>query len=517
MKPRFLEFNEFSSGKSQRSSIFANMNNPLDPFYGFKSAHDANNVVMGENGLEKFPGYTEYLNSAVTDTPTITGIYEYKKTGSSAATYFIVCAGTKVYTASGGNLTEIYSGVTAGATFNFVTFNNVCILLNGEDDPLYFDGTTCDEISFTDPDTIFGTAKPKFAEIFRNRIFYSGDASKPSRVWSPRPGTYDNFDNTTSLVDAFDVSVGDGYKITELKVFSKDLMIIYKQGSILRLSGSTPFGSSVDPFRIEEVTRDIGCIAGRTVVQAGKDHYFLSISGYKRLSAVDTYGDISDADPSYQITDDINLLNYTDSVISEAHATYVQQERHIYLHVPTGSGTTNTQTFVFDVKTGAVMPRSDITAACGAIVNRIYYTGDYDGMVHEQLDGDNYNGDAIESYWESKWLAIGGIRNKKKFKDLIIHFETSGTATITVQWTIMKMDGSEESFTKSSEAVTGDVWDVAKWDEAIFDAGQSTIFKKNNLGRGRAIKIKIINNNANERWKVRKIELGYMNLGRVAA
>jgi len=517
MTTRILEFNEFSTGKSQRSSIFANLNNPLDPFYGFKSAHDANNVIMGENGLEKFPGNTEYLNSAVTDTPIITGLYEYKKTGSSAATYFIVCAGTKIYTASGGNLTEIYSGITEGATFNFVTFNNVCIMLNGTDDPLYFDGTTCDEISFTDPSTILGTAKPKYAEVFRNRIFYSGDAASPSKIWTPRPGTYDNFDNTTGLVDAFNISIGDGSRITRLKTFSKDLMIVYKQGSILRISGANPFGASVDPFRIEEVSKDIGCIAGRTVVQAGKDHYFLSYSGYKRLSAVDTYGDISDADPSYQITDDVNLINYSDSVVSEAHATYIPQERQIYLHVPTGSGTTNTQTFVFDVKTGSAQPRGGITAQYGAIVNRTYYTGDYSGMIHEQLDGDDYAGEAIESFWESKWLAIGGIKNKKKFKHLMIYFETSGSATITVQWTIMKMDGSEESFTKSSEAVTSDLWDVAEWDEAVFDAGQSTIFKKNNLGRGLAIKLRITNNNANERWKVRKIELGYMNLGRVAA
>lgn len=516
-----ISFDDFSAGKSTTSGIFANVSNPMDKHFGLKSAQDAVNVVMSENGLEKFAGYDNYLSAAIGGTPTITGLYEYKKTGTSSATAFIVTAGTKVYTASGGSLTEIYSGLTSGAYCSFITFSNVVIIMNGVDVPLQYDGTTCAAVTYTDPDGIFEntsntTATPAWAGIFRNNLFYGGDPSYPDRLWKPRPGTHNNFDNSLSTVDAFDISPGDGGKLTGFKAVSKDLAAIYKEGAIFRLSGSSPFGSSVDPFNLEEVTRDVGCIAPRTIVQVARDHYFLSQDGLKKLSIVFDYGDIQQLDPTYEIKDAINELNYTASTIDDAFCVYVKDDRHLYLHVPGGGASTNTECYVHDVATGANMPRSGITASCGAIVSRLYYTGGYDGQIYKQLFGDNYDGSAINSSWESKWLALGNLQSKKDFKSLLIYFETSGTATITVQWQVMKLDGTVQTGSKSTAAIGTDTWDVGEWDSAVFDSGESTVFKEQNLGRGRAIKLKITNSNADERWKVRRVELEYRDLGKVS-
>lgn len=517
-----LTFNDFSTGVSEPSSLFAVMDNPLDPHYGMKAAATANNVIMNENGLEKFMGNLATLVSTIPGSPTITGVYQYKKTGPGAASYFLVAAGTKIYTYSAGSLTEIFPlstghTITAGNPFWFETYGGACQMCNGVDKPLYFDGTTCDRITFTDPDSIFGTATPSFVFRFRNRLLYGGDPTNPSRLWTPRPDTYNNFDNTLSTVDAFDVSPGDNYVLTGAKALSKDLAVIYKNGACYRLSGSNPFGSASDVFLLEEISQEIGCIAGRTITQVGRDQFFLSSNGFKRLTIVNDYGDVQDSDPSYEIKDEISSLNYTDAVIANAFAVYVKSERHIYLHVPVGSGTQNTQVYVYDIKTGSNMPRSGITASCGALFDRKYYTGDYAGQVTEQLINDDYNGAAIPSSWESKWVTVYGLNNKHNFKHIRIYFESSGTATITVSWQIMKKDGSTRSGSKSSEAASGDVWDVALWDVAVFDNGQDVIFSKNNLGRGVAIKLKITNNNAAEHWKVRKIEMGVLNLGRVAA
>lgn len=515
---KIYSFDDFSTGLNQRSSKYADVANVLSADFGMKSAAAANNVRMTQYGLEKFPGYNNYLLSAITGTPTVTGLYYYKKTGVSAANYWIVTAGTKIYTASGGSLTEIYSGVTAGAYFQFKTYNNVCLMMNGVDPMLYYDGTTCATVSFIDPSSIIGTAKPSFAEIFRNRIFYSGDATFPSRIWTPRPGTYNNFDNTFSTVDAFDVSVGDGHKITGLRSLQDNIMVIYKEESTHRLEGASPFGSSVDPFVIKEVSRKIGCIAPRTIVEVSTgDQFFLSKNGFKSFLTVQQYGDIKSADLTDRIPDELADINFATGVIAKAFAVYVDTEDQIYLHVPTGSSTTNNQIYVFDVKTRAIQPRKGITASYGAVIDRTYYTGDYAGQIHQQLSTDSYNGVAIESFWESKWIAIGGLKNKKKFKHLLIDFESAGRATITVQWQIMRMDGSIKTLNYSSSNQIADSWDFGLWDSAEWNSESGKVFKKNNLGRGRAIKIKIINNNANERWKIRKIELGIQNLGQAAA
>jgi len=512
---KIISFDDFSSGVFQRSSIFADMENPLAGDFGFKSAADANNVIMGRSGLEKFSGYDKYLPMAIPGSPVITGIYEYKKTGPSADSYLIVCAGDKIYDASGAVLTEVYTGITPNVFFNFVTFNNVCILLNGVDDPIYFDGIICAPITFNDPDEIFDGAKPRLAEIFRNRIFYSGDSIHPSRVWTPKPGTYDDFDNSLSLVDSFDVSVGDGYKIIGIKALTKDILVLYKEGSILRLSGSSPFGTAIDAFRLEEISRETGCLATRTIVQVGKDHFFLSQTGLKRLSTVNEYGDVQVFDPSYQLKSAFENVNYSSTAVENAFSTYLKREQHLYLHVPEGSNHNNTQIYVYDPMTGANMPRNGINASCGAVVARTYFTGDYSGNIHRHLGVNNYAGERILSHWESKWLPIEGLNNKKIFRNLLIYFETSGTTTIVIQWSLMKMDGSVFTSSKTTGSVSSDIWDTGAWDTAIFDADENTVFHKNNLGRGRAIKIKIINNNANETWKIRRIELGVQNLGRV--
>lgn len=511
-------FDDFSTGLNQRSSKYADVANVLSPDFGMKSAASANNVRMTQYGLEKFPGYDNYLASAIVGTPAVTGLYYYKRTGASAANYWIVTAGTKVYTASGGTLTEIYSGITAGAYFQFKTYNNVCLMMNGTDAVLYYDGTTCAAVTFTDPSTIFGSARPSFAEIFRNRIFYSGDSTNPSRVWTPRPGSHNNFDNGLSTVDAFDVSVGDGQKVTGLRALQDDILVIYKEESTHRLEGASPFGASVEPFAIKEVSRKIGCIAPRTIVEVSTgDQFFLSKNGFKSFLTVQQYGDVKAADLTDNIPDELADINFAASTIVNAFAVYIDTEDQIYLHVPTGAGTTNTQVYAFDAKTRAIQPRSGITAACGAIINRTFYTGDYSGQIYQQLTTDSYNGSAIESHWESKWIAIGGLKNKKKFKHLLIDFESAGLATITVQWQIMRMDGTIKTLSKSSVNVSDGTWDDATWDTDVWDSETGKMFKKNNLGRGRAIKVKIINNNANERWKVRKIELGIQNLGQAAA
>ncbi len=513
------DFTDFSTGVDEQSSIFADADNPNSPQYGFKICQSADNVEMLPNGLEKMLGYANVLASAIGGNPVITGMYEYNKTGTSPATYFIMTAGTKVYTVSGSTVTQIYSGITADKRCDFVTYNNVCIITNGTDSPLYYDGTTCAAITFTDPSSIFGSAKPAFACVFRNRLLLSGDATYPHRIWTPAPGSHNNFDNTFSTVDAFDVSPGDGGVITMIKPYTKDLMIIYKTNSIHSLSGSQPFSSATDdPFMLMEVSRTVGCVAGRTVVQASQDHYFMSREGYKKLSAVIQYGDIELADPTFRIPDGITALNFTAADMANAFAVYVtDNDRYIYLHVPTGSGSTNTQTYVFNTMAGTIMPRSGITASCGAVVGGVYYTGTYDGQVQQHGNVENFNGAVIPSSWESKWLAIGGLNSKKLFENLMIYFETSGNASITVQWKVMKMDGTELVHSETDGNSSDDTWDTGLWDVATFDAGANLLFKHKRLGRGLALKIKITNNNANETWKIRKIEVGYRPLGKVAA
>jgi len=516
MLQKSVPLDDFSTGVSERASIFADMINPLSPEYGVKAALASKNVKMDKDGIESCKGYREVLTSALADM--ITGEYEYILKGLTTQRFHLVTAGTDLYVVSGASATSIYSGLTPDIPCNFITYNGVVIVMNGIDDMIEWAGSgSAVPVTVNDPNTIFDNGHPAFAEIFRNQLFYSGDPVDPYKIWKPAPGTHNDFDNTLGTVDGFLVGAGDGQAITGLKALTNDIMLIYKENKVLGLSGSSPFGSEGDPFTIREVSSNIGCIAPKSIVSVGKDHFFLSSEGFKSFSTVQQYGDIQDGDPMYKLSRYWETINRTESALSKAFATYIPSEKTIYLHLPSGASTQNDVIFTYHVLTGTTGIRTGITAACGAMVNGKYYTGGYTGQVSEQLFGHTYGeSGAIETSWESKWLFYSS--SKKIFRNLQLYFDSNGTAVLQIQVQVMKMNGEIVTVTKTASGVeTTDVFDVALFDISAFDAGGASVFKMNNVSRGRAVKVKIINNAANQNWRLQKFEIGVVNLGRAAA
>jgi hypothetical protein len=506
-------YSDFSGGLNTKNSIFADTADTGDNNTGIRYSENANNVFMRSNGLQKASGFSAILNTPLAGQPKINGIFEFRKINTTVQKHKIICAGTTIYTLDGSTLTSIYTGVNPDAAFYFFVYNNLCLLLNGVDTPLQFDGTTCQPISFNDPSSILGTAKPRFVELFRNRIFYSGDPQYPHRIWSPRPGTHNNFDNTLSTVDSFDVAIGDGQKITGLKILTRDLMVIYKQNAIYRLSGSNPFGSGSEPFKIEEVSRETGCIAPRTIINVGFEHYFLSESGIKQLSLINQYGDIQQAHISEMIPNELKALNWSETIIENSFACSIKNENDLYFHLPGGVESENNITLIYNTQTQGWTKKTGYRSACGSIMSRDFITGDYTGSLLKHFSAETYNTNPIASIWESKWLTFDALSTKKWFKSLMIYFDNDSAATITLQWCIMRMDGSIETLSQAAFQEQTESWDNSLWDTATFDVMSQSVFIINDLGRGRALKLRVINNNANEKWYARRIEFDVDLLG----
>lgn len=508
-------YSDFSGGQNNHSGKLAS---PiiLDPgnleALGF--AHDSQNWEMAENGLLKYPGHDNVLSSALSGNPTITGEYDWNG-------IHILCAGTKVYTVTGGTPTEIYplagTNQTAGAFYQFTEWDNgsgteILLLMNGVDPVLQYDGSTCSRVTFTDdPAVIWDDARPQGAMVKGGNIYYWGDPTKKSRVYKPRPGTYNNFDNTETSVDAFDVDAGFGGDITGMKALTDDIAIIYKQRCIRRMEGINPFGSEVDPIRIRPITDEYGCIAPRSIVQKGLDQYFLSEDGYRKLRPIQSYGDVEDQIPTYPIQDIMDGLNYTESVIENACAVYHKPSKQIWLSVPYGAATTNNLIIIHDTITGGNDPRAtdDIFAATLAIFNRKVYHGDYAGQIYKHGDDYNYNGTVIDAQWESKWIAHNALGLRKNYREAHIYVESDGEGDLIFQYTTLQR-GEQRAQSSTQEISSGEnAWDEAVWGQATWSAGEENILKVEDLGEGNAIKFKFTNNSNNQRIKIRMVELHY--------
>ncbi len=473
-------------------------------------AHSAQNWEMAENGLIKYAGDASVLSSALSGTPVTTGLYDWNGT-------LILCGGGKVFTVSGSTATQIYTGHTAGKYYQFTEWDDgagteILIMCNGTDIPLQYDGSTCTTISFTDDaSVIWDDARPKAAMVFRGSIFYWGDPDHPHRVYKPRPGTHNNFDNAENTVEAFDVDAGFGGVLTGMKALTDDLAVIYKQRAIRRMSGVNPFGASVDPIEVRPITDEFGCIAPRTIVQVGIDQYFLSEDGLRRLKPVQSYGDIDPGQPTYAIQEVIDGLNFTESVIENACAVFYKPPRHVVLSVPYGASTTNNLIIIHDVvhEGNDLRAVDDIKASVLATFNRKIYYGDYAGQIYKEGDDYNYHETAVDAQWESKWIAHNSLGLRKIYRELHIYAESDGEGSLICQYTTLER-GEERAQSSTQEISSGDnAWDTAVWDTAVWGSSEQNIFKIEDLGEGNAIKLKFTNNANNQRVKIRMIELHY--------
>ena len=496
-----VEYTNFSGGVNQQiGPVVSDHGDGQALLY----AEDAKNFEMSTTGLLKFKGYDNVLSSALSGTPTITGIFEYNNAGTLE---LIVCANGKVYKISGSTASQIYTGHTAGYYYQAVTYKDVLILCNGQDTPLYYDGATCTTITFTDPNSIWNSAKPKGAAVFRGRIFYWTD----TKVYTPKPNTYNDFNNNDSSVDGFVVDSGYGGKISCCKPLTDDSLIIYKEKCIRRLSGSAPFGQP-DQFVIRPVSDDVGCIAPRSVVQVGLDHYFWSERGPRRLQTVQAYGDVEISQPSYYIP--TLLGDVTWSSAQNISAVYDPANGKILFSYPKSPSTTNNNVLSYDVDTQTNEPRYDgITAAVLGYYNRTVYHGNFSGQIYIHGTINSYDGSSIESYWKSKYIAHSGIGTLKRYRRLVLFSEADGTGDITVRWTVLQRGVPYVQTGTASIDNASNAWDSAVWGTAVWSVGETAVFHIKNLGKGSALKLEFLNTSATQRPIIRQVNVEYEVFG----
>lgn len=473
------------------------------------------NWIPTENGLLKAPGFAAVLETAIGEP--VTSLFTYRN--PSGVNELIACAGTQIYTISGDTASSILTGQTDGAHYQATYWadnsgNGVLILCNGVDTPVYYDGTTCEAITFTDPDDIWNDATPYGAAVFRGRIFFWDDET----VYTPKPGTYDDFDTSTSEADAFNVDPGFGGFITGLKALTDNFLVIYKESCIRRLSGVSPFGTvGTEPFEIAMVTDDFGCIAPGTIIQVGLDHYFLSEDGVRQLRPIQSYGDIDPTQPSYPIQSIINGLNITSrSVIRNACTVFDRDSRIIWFSVPNGSNSSNNLIIGYNVVTKGLHTRPDGDIAATALVyhDRKIYHGDSTGQVYLHGNANGNNGSAMNGVWESKWIAHQGLGTRKRYKDLFIYADSDGAGDVVVQWRLLRRGKNQDRTSTESIGSGNNTWDNADWDEAVWSSGEQSVFHIKNLGRGNAIKLRLLNTSATQRVKIRQIDLMGESFGR---
>jgi hypothetical protein len=426
----------FSGGLNLRGSEVA-----LKPW----ESPDLLNVEPSKSGgVDRSKGYTRYNGTQIAAGAACRGLYDYVISGGTS--YRLVVFGTGLYrVATDGTVTTINASAFSGSTskVSFETFNDVCIICTGDEVPVTYDGSSVG--SLTGVATLEANVYAKYAAVYKNRLFLSGNSNKPYRVYYGEPGKHNDW-STGSGAGSFDVNVNDGQIIRQIKSFPEAL-IVFKDKSIHYLSGDTAPGASVsNPFRLQLATSAVGTTSPNSVVVVGSDMYFWGNGRITTLKAVQDYGNIHAKDISFNVQPLVKLANA--SAMSEVFAVHHELKSQIWFMFPNGSSSQSDTCLIYDYAIekpdqtyGSWWLRDGFKASCGIFYGGFPLFGGYDGWLYKHDNGNHYlstagASTAIHAYFKTYWETFGSPTNTKRIRsiDLIIGAQTASDLTLEGAW-----------------------------------------------------------------------------------
>ncbi len=253
---------------------------------------------------------------------------------------------------------------------------------------------------------------PDFVTLFSERLIVAGQSNNPQQVAYSTRLVPENFTGSS----AGTVDVGD--QIVGIKSF-RNKLIIFCKNSIYQLSGldGTPVLSSV--------TKNIGCVSGKTIQEIGGDLIFLSPDGLRTIAGTARIDDIELGSISRKVLpifrDDIfpniSTLTFSSMVIREK-----SQYRLFYYKNGTGDISQKGLLGTFKISSQGVplYEWSECTGIGARMThsgfdednNEVYFHSSTDGFIYQHDTGNNFNGSNIAAEYKTPDLDYGdsGVR-----------------------------------------------------------------------------------------------------------
>ena len=465
-------------------------------------------------------GYVHLNSEPLSGGAAITALYEYTTLGG--ITYLMAVAGTSIYTfePNQGTATELSNTLTDNQRMQFTTFNGLLIGCNGADTPQKWDGTNPVSNLAGWPAAIPGVTpgQPSISEIFSNRLVFSGDSNNPSMIYLSELENAENFTPGVgaSSAGAIQVSPGDGEKITALKTLflpsgNEEMLVVFKERSTYILSGH-----DADSFSLQKISGEFGAVSKCSVVQAGNELMFLSREGVTSLSTATAQGNITSGFLSDRIRPQIESLNRDQ--LQNSFAIHLRNRQEVWWFVADGSATRNQTVLVYNYGINrAWSRRSGISAACGVSMNGRLYTGNYAGIIQQQLRGNNYNGQPIQWTYRSGFQDLSEPRLRKRIKDIELFLKQISSVTVTanVYWDFRR--GSRYRQSRVLNVVpdaSSCLYNSAVYGQDTYNLAGSSILKFMPAGSGRYFQLELTGQDADqpveiEGWTITALYGGY--------
>lgn len=380
---------------------------------------------------------------------------------SAGAEQMLFQVGGKVYAYDTGTNTEteLATGLSTTALPCIRSYTpTTTYYCNGDIEPMKWDGDLSHTFSTVVawPPTV-GTrsySKPKYQELFANRVVYAGFTAYPNTVLFSNYANGETFTTTTPQLatDAGAIEVPSflgpikGMRALKLDNTTND--------SILLVGCARGFaiitGTSALNFAGVELTREFGLLSNRSWIQLNNDLYFLGSDGIRRFSSLSTGSILSNSSVSFPVSNLMRRINLAQA--EGAFAVHHPSTQEVQFWFPIDSGTQNDHAVIMNYNTESIQGTSQTSSnskeidpifsskdgtevSCGIEFNRTMYGGGYTGYLQQHYSGNTYDSGAIS------WSYVGSMAGANN----------PAQSCSCKQFTII-LDGGDQKFT--AEAYT---------------------------------------------------------------
>ena len=392
----------------------------------------------------------------------IVHISEFVK--SDGTTEIISASASNIYKGT-STLTDITpaSHTVDDGLYDHATLNGVHYLFREGSDPIYYDGTTCDEVS-AHADYSGTVPSGNIVQSGFGRLWVSKtDTDNTTVYWSDLLTGFKWDTGSSGSIDISKVWPDGSDEITGLGVHN-NLLFIFGKRQILIYQGAS------DPatMNIADTIVGVGCIARDSIQATGTDIIFLSDSGLRSINRTIQEKSAPMRDISKNVRTELTtyLLSETQNIIS----VYSPEEAFYLLHLPT----TNI-TYCFDMRAplqdgshrttqwDGIQPQALCRTRAGDLL-----LGKTQGIA--KYIGFNDNGTAYQMSYFTNYIDFGAPSNLKLLKNLKITVIGGSATDVTLNWGYdYSYAYKKKRFTLSTQVLAE--YNIAEYNIGEFNAG----------------------------------------------
>ena len=434
---------------------------------------------------------------------TYTGVTSTTFTGVTRATSSTTAAAHVVDSAVSESWTERDTGRTNAGKYTFERFNfdgnEKIIVTDGTNDPTVFN------TSFSATDVTESTVEgAKFVTAFKNHMFYAGMSSTPQEIVFSQPFDEDAFNSGSG---AGSIKVDD--TIVGMKAFRGDLFV-FCENRIFKLTGS----SSSD-FAITPVTRNIGCINGDTIQEFAGDLIFLGPDGLRTVAGTARIGDVELGTISANVQS-IFDENLVDAALFESVVIPDKTQYRIFFSKD-GQGEDNTrgvicvmkgQNFEFAELRGIKPSATDTFVEAGDV---LVLHGGYDGFIHRQEKGNDFDGTKVSGRYRSPDLTFGDPGIRKHMQRVIVNYkpESAINADMFVRYDYEDRNSSRPAaYPLDSEDVVA-IYGTSTYGTPTYGGASQPLLRQSVEGSGFAVALRVNDNATTAPYSLKGFQLEY--------